>query len=104
MQNKRVILPSTVKPNVFTNLAWDNIDRLEETLSGQGTSHRVNGIAIQPRGFGPDPPHVEFPRIDNSKKRSLNFENQAELDVYVSGARVGPPGWVPILLLQRNTM
>ena len=66
------------------------IDWKLETLSGQGTSHRVNGIAIQPRGFGPDPPHVEFPRIDNSKKRSLNFENQAELDVYVAGARVGP--------------
>ena len=46
--NERVVLPTAIKPNVFTNLAWDNIDRLEETLSGQGTSHRVNGIAVQP--------------------------------------------------------
>ena len=27
-------------------LVYDNIDRLEETLSGSGTSHRVNKIAI----------------------------------------------------------
>ena len=28
-------------------LAYDNIDRLEETFNGPGTSHRVNKIAIQ---------------------------------------------------------
>ncbi len=37
--NQRVALPAFIKPYVFTNLAWDNIDRLEETLSGKGTSH-----------------------------------------------------------------
>ena len=38
-----------------TGVIYDNIDRLEETLSGAGTSHRVNGIAVQ-RGFiGPLP-------------------------------------------------
>ena len=35
-----------IKPHISTSLAWNNIDRLEETLSGGGTSHRVNGIAI----------------------------------------------------------
>ena len=50
--NERVVLSSPIKPNVFTNLAWENIDRLEETLSGKGTTHRVNGIAVQPRVFG----------------------------------------------------
>ena len=29
---------------VFITLAWDNIDRSEETTSGDGTSHRVNAI------------------------------------------------------------
>lgn len=28
-------------------VAWDNIDHLEETLSGEGTLHKVNGIAVQ---------------------------------------------------------
>ena len=27
--NETTILPGTIQPNVFTNLAWDNIDRLE---------------------------------------------------------------------------
>ena len=29
---------------LFTTLAWDNIDQIEETLSGEGISHRINGI------------------------------------------------------------
>ena len=45
--NHRVALPCSIKPNVFTSLAWDNADRLEETLTRKGTSHRVNGIAVQ---------------------------------------------------------
>lgn len=40
-----VSLPENIQPFVSTTLAWDNIDRLEETLSGAGTSHHVNGIA-----------------------------------------------------------
>jgi hypothetical protein len=39
-------LPENIQPYINTTLAWDNIDRLEETLSGAGTSHRVNGIAV----------------------------------------------------------
>ena len=31
-----VPLPETIKPYINTTLAWDNIDRLEETLSGAG--------------------------------------------------------------------
>ena len=34
-------------------LAYDNIDRMEETFSGPGTSHRVNKIAIQRVFIGP---------------------------------------------------
>ena len=40
----KVPLPDNIHPHVSTTLAWDNIDRLEETLSGGGTSHRVNGM------------------------------------------------------------
>ena len=41
-------LPDNIMPCIPTTLAFDNIDRLEETLTGAGTSHRVNGIFIQP--------------------------------------------------------
>jgi len=41
-------LPSFVQASVPTLLAYDNIDRLEETLSESETSHRINGIFIEP--------------------------------------------------------
>ena len=47
-QERGLGLPIGVYPSKFTHLAWDNIDRLEETLSGGGTTQRVNGIIIQP--------------------------------------------------------
>jgi hypothetical protein len=36
--NQSPIIPRATQPNLFTNLAWDNIDRLEETLTGKGTA------------------------------------------------------------------
>ena len=87
--NQRVALPASIKPYVFTNLAWDNIDRLEETLTGKGTSHRVNGIAVQAKVFGPYLPRAKLPRIEKKRKRSVSVEHQ-ELEDYVAGVRVGP--------------
>ena len=49
-------LPSCIHPSVATVLAFDNIDRLEEVLSGAGTSHRVNGIIVQPTSLSCKPP------------------------------------------------
>ena len=34
-------------------MVYDNIDRLEETLYGARTTHRVNGIVIQKAFIGP---------------------------------------------------
>ncbi|KAG1686079.1 Protein phosphatase 1J [Nymphon striatum] len=42
-------LPSCLQESVFTTLVWDNNDFGEETLSGRGTTHNTNGIAIQHR-------------------------------------------------------
>ena len=36
-----------MQPYMFTTLGWDNIDHIEDTLSGRDTSHRGIGIAIQ---------------------------------------------------------
>ena len=72
-----------------TVLAWDNIDSLEETLTGSGTSHRVNGIAVQPRVFGPDLlRHTEA--VPKTKQRSIAVLHPT-LPVYASGNRCGPP-------------
>jgi len=40
-------LPSGIHPCVPTVLAFGNIDRVAETLSGAVTSHCVNGIVVQ---------------------------------------------------------
>ena len=59
--NQTAILPGTIQPNVFTNLARHNIDRLEETLTEKGTAHQVNGIVVQPTVYGPHLPCAELP-------------------------------------------
>lgn len=82
-------LPRDINAGVFTTLAWDNIDRLEETVSGKGTSHRVNGIAVQPKSQNPKAKDPE-PCLPKTKKRSIDTE-PLMLPAYNAGARVGPP-------------
>ena len=85
-------LPGNIKPYISTTLAWDNVDRVEETLSGEGTSHRVNGIAIQARHFGPDLPRVDVtPILSKLKKRSIDFVLDKELPIHNAVQRCGPP-------------
>ncbi|CAH3164949.1 unnamed protein product, partial [Porites lobata] len=73
-----------------TTLAWDNIDRLEETLSGEGTSHRVNRRAVQARHFGPHPLTEQPPGISKSKQRSVEPLDVVALPIYNAGERQGP--------------
>ena len=81
-------LPRDIYPRVFTTLAWDNIDRLEETLSGEGTSHRVNGIAVQAKSQIPQPVKP-MPCLPKTKKRSISCEPLL-LPTYNAGIRAGP--------------
>ena len=46
-QEHGVIIPKVICANVFSTFCWDNIDLLEETLSGRGTTHCTNGIVVQ---------------------------------------------------------
>ena len=78
-------LPDNIQPHVSTTLAWDNIDRLEETLSGEGTSDRVNGIAVQARHFGPQFPLEPSTRIFKTKKRSVEALDTENLHIYKAG-------------------
>jgi len=65
--NQKLVLPGTIQPNVFPNLAWDNNGRLEETLTGEETIHHVNGIAVLPRENGPQLPSTHPPVISQRK-------------------------------------
>ncbi len=64
-------LPANIYPAVFTTLTWHDIDRFEETLSGEGTSHRVNGIAVPSKVAGPMP-EIVLPEVIKTKKRCVS--------------------------------
>ena len=69
-----VPLPEHIQPYIMTTLAWDNIDRLEETLSGSGTSYRVNGITVEARHFGASlPPLIWNCASKGKEKKHLSF-------------------------------
>jgi len=65
------LLPDNIHPHTDTILAFDNIDRLENTFSGGGTSQCVNGIAVQHAVYGPHPEPITLPRVEKSKQRSF---------------------------------
>jgi hypothetical protein len=92
-----VALPECIQPNVQVTLAFENIDRLEETLSGGGTSHRVNGIIVQPTTFGPQPLKDLQIRDPKQKDRTVKFV-ESQLPIYNAGVCVGPPsrGYVEV--------
>jgi len=72
-------------------LAWDNIDRLEETISGEGTSHGVNGIAVQTKPIGDHPAETRaLPCIPKTKKRSIEAVEML-LPIYNAGERTKSP-------------
>jgi hypothetical protein len=84
-----IAIPSNIQPGVPTTVAFDNIDRLEETLSGGGTSHRVNGIAVQPTVHTVQP-YREAGIAPKERRRSITPTN-VMLPPYNAGARTEPP-------------
>ena len=85
-----VAIPSNIVPYTNVTFGWDNIDRLEETLSGVGTSHRVNGLIVQRKIYGPFlPPCTPVPVIPKLGQKSISFDDQP-LPLYNAGNRVGP--------------
>lgn len=66
-----VVLPKIIQPNVFSTFCWDNIDLIEETLSGQGTTHCTNGIVIRRQVAGCEPPTVEVRNTCGGRARSF---------------------------------
>jgi len=42
LEQQGIILPSNIKPNVFTTFCWDNNDLYKQTLSDSGTLLKWN--------------------------------------------------------------
>ena len=83
------MIPDEIQPYQQVTLVYDNIDRREETLSGAGTTHRVNGIAIQKAFIGPQLP-PSHPNVPKTKQRSIKVDHLT-LPVYNVGSRPDPP-------------
>ena len=83
------LIPDEIQPLQQISLVYDNIDRLEETLSGGGTTHSVNGISMQKAFIGSKlpPESVDVPK---SKQRSIYVE-PLQLPVVNVRTRPEPP-------------
>ena len=84
-----VPLADNIHPFISTTLAWDDIDRLEETLSSEVISHQVNGIVVQANHFGLHPPSDSAPIIVKSKRRIIESMNGEIPPVYNTGEQCG---------------
>ena len=71
-------------------LTFDNIDRQQESLTGGGTPHRVNGIIVQPKWLTCAPPQTTSTTAKTDKRRSIQ-PSEKLLPVYSVGKRKGPP-------------
>ena len=84
-----VFIPEELVPDTPIITLWDNIDQLEETLMGAGTSHRCNGIGVQPKSAQP----VDVKMIEPKSKqcrRSLPIGALDELEQYYTVQRQSP--------------
>ena len=66
-----ILLPGNIYPVTFTTFLYGNtcIENLQNKVSGDRTSHRVNGIAIQGNLIGPAP-RQPIPDVSKYKRRS----------------------------------
>ena len=83
------LIPEGIQSSCQVSLVYDNIDRLEETLSGGGTTHRVNGIVIQRGIIGPKLP-TPTRILPNTKQRIVSVEH-LQLPIYNVGTPPEPP-------------
>ena len=54
------LIPEEIQPNQQASMVYEKFDCLEETPSGAGTTHRVNGIVIQKAFIRPKLPQNCF--------------------------------------------
>ena len=86
-------VPSYISPLSFATFCWDNNDIIEETLSGQGTTHCTNGIVVQRQvQFAANQPYPTTSvqrAASNCRQRSIKCPPQLDID-FVAGQREQP--------------
>ena len=94
--DKRVVIPDEenlkLEDNKIALMVADNIDNLESTITGLGTSHRVNSILVT-KGIKSEHGEVTSEEAPTKKKCSRSLpSDQVMKDVpdYYHGKRIGP--------------
>ena len=82
-----LVLAKVYLSHVNTTVAFDNIDRIAEIISGGGTSQCVNGIIVQPKVYGPFFP-TSFTKAP--KGSLIDFIEDVHIAAHVPGTRPGP--------------
>ena len=67
LSSSTTLIPNYIHQHIPTTAVYDNIDRLEETLSKSDTTHQVNGVLVHQAFIGPSLPP--------EKKTELQFLN-----------------------------
>jgi hypothetical protein len=86
-----VVIPEGIIPTKFTMMVWDNIDFLEETPTGAGSTHTANGIIIQQTSDDEQLPTHRKTSSTTIKKslRSLKAPEK-QLCTYILGNKESP--------------
>ena len=79
IQRGNLALQSCLQNKVFTTLVWDNNDFGEETLTGKGTTHNTNGIAIQHEPGNQEQPAAPAVTVKKTRERSICGSSRAEI-------------------------
>lgn len=84
-------IPEGLVKNVPTTLAWDNNDFGEETVTGGGTTHNTNGIAIQRRTDDKEKTEnvVQEITLKRSHERTID-PPESDIHPYHIGKKEGP--------------
>lgn len=86
-----VKVPPGFRTQVPTVMVYDNIDFCEETLSGSGTTHNVNGIMYQKARFGGSFSNVQVQSTPISRRKKSIVPPPLVLQPYFLGKRQGIP-------------
>ena len=82
-------VPDGFQQGILTVMVFDNIDFTEETLSGAGSTHNMNGIMFQRHTQIAGSTVAELTSTPVSKRKKSFVAPVAELDQYFSGQRQG---------------
>ena len=63
LSSSTTLIPNYIHQHIPTTAVYDNIDRLEETLSKSDTTHQVNGVLVHQAFIGPSLPPEKKNRI-----------------------------------------